>query len=118
MGFFRNLVLKIAFSWDTDLTLLLLPSEPPPGEAAAVVTTTAQENPPQQGKERVSYSTNEQSFREVFGKYGDVVDARIIVYRDFGRSRGFGFITYSSVEEASSAIQALDGQGIMVEKQQ
>ncbi|KAL4314989.1 hypothetical protein AHAS_Ahas15G0140200 [Arachis hypogaea] len=47
----------------------------------------------------VSYSTDEQSLREVFGKYGDVVDARIIVDRDFGRSRGFGFITYSSVEE-------------------
>ena len=30
--------------------------------------------------------------------------------RETGRSRGFGFITYSLVEEASSAIQALDGQ--------
>ncbi|XP_016200720.1 uncharacterized protein LOC107641765 isoform X4 [Arachis ipaensis] len=40
----------------------------------AAVTTIAQENPPQQGKERVSYSTDEQSLREVFGKYGDVVD--------------------------------------------
>lgn len=30
--------------------------------------------------------------------------------RETGRSRGFGFITYTSSEEASSAIQALDGQ--------
>lgn len=30
--------------------------------------------------------------------------------RETGRSRGFGFVTYTSVEEASSAIQALDGQ--------
>ena len=32
--------------------------------------------------------------------------------RDTGRSRGFGFITYTSSEEASSAIQAMDGQVI------
>ncbi|KAG4942701.1 Glycine-rich RNA-binding protein 3, mitochondrial [Glycine max] len=58
----------------------------------------------------VSYSTDEQSLREAFSKYGEVVDARIIMDRETGRSRGFGFITYTSVEEASSAIQALDGQ--------
>ncbi|KAK7265865.1 hypothetical protein RJT34_33489 [Clitoria ternatea] len=60
----------------------------------------------------VSYNTDEQSLREAFSKYGDVVDARIIMDRETGRSRGFGFITYSSVEEASSAIQALDGQDL------
>jgi len=38
--------------------------------------------------------------------------ARIIMDRESGRSRGFGFITFNSVEEASSAIQALDGQVI------
>jgi len=30
--------------------------------------------------------------------------------RETGRSKGFGFVTYNTVEEASSAIQALDGQ--------
>jgi len=30
--------------------------------------------------------------------------------RESGRSKGFGFVTYNTVEEASSAIQALDGQ--------
>ncbi|XP_061364924.1 glycine-rich RNA-binding protein 3, mitochondrial-like isoform X2 [Gastrolobium bilobum] len=60
----------------------------------------------------VSYSTDEQSLREAFSKYGEVVDARIIMDRESGRSRGFGFITYNSVEEAASAIQALDGQDL------
>lgn len=58
----------------------------------------------------LSYQSDEQSLREAFAKYGEVVDARIIVDRETGRSRGFGFVTYTSSEEASSAIQALDGQ--------
>ncbi|CAK8565188.1 unnamed protein product [Lathyrus sativus] len=60
----------------------------------------------------VSYSTDEQSLREVFARYGEVVDVRIIMDRETGRSKGFGFITYNTVEEASSAIQALDGQDL------
>ena len=36
--------------------------------------------------------------------------AKIIMDHDTGRSRGFGFVTFASNEEASSAIQALDGQ--------
>ena len=36
--------------------------------------------------------------------------ARVILDRETGRSRGFGFVTYTSDEEASAAIQALDGQ--------
>ncbi|KAH7528867.1 hypothetical protein FEM48_Zijuj05G0123400 [Ziziphus jujuba var. spinosa] len=50
----------------------------------------------------ISYQTDEQSLREAFAKYGEIVDARIIVDRDTGRSRGFGFVTYTSSEEASS----------------
>lgn len=34
--------------------------------------------------------------------------------RETGRSKGFGFITYSTVEGASSAIQALDGQVMQI----
>ncbi|CAI8596229.1 unnamed protein product [Vicia faba] len=60
----------------------------------------------------VSYSTDEQSLREVFARYGEVVDVRIIMDRETGRSKGFGFITYNTVEEASSALQALDGQDL------
>ncbi|CAL5374500.1 unnamed protein product [Camellia sinensis] len=58
----------------------------------------------------LSYNTDDTSLREAFDKYGEVIEARVIIDRDSGRSRGFGFITYTSGEEASSAIQALDGQ--------
>ncbi|THG23389.1 hypothetical protein TEA_027958 [Camellia sinensis var. sinensis] len=58
----------------------------------------------------IAYSADDTSLREAFNKYGEVVEARVIVDRETGRSRGFGFVTYTSGEEASAAIQALDGQ--------
>lgn len=42
--------------------------------------------------------------------YSHLFVARIIMDRETGRHRGFGFITYSNVDEASRALQALDGQ--------
>ncbi|PSR87726.1 Glycine-rich RNA-binding protein [Actinidia chinensis var. chinensis] len=56
------------------------------------------------------YATDENGLREAFTRYGEVVDARIVMDRDSGRPRGFGFVTYTSTDEASSAIQALDGK--------
>lgn len=38
------------------------------------------------------------------------IAARIIYDRESGRSRGFGFVTFNTSEDASAAIQALDGQ--------
>ncbi|XP_052195026.1 glycine-rich RNA-binding protein 3, mitochondrial-like isoform X2 [Diospyros lotus] len=56
------------------------------------------------------YAMDETSLREVFAEYGDVVEARIIINNETGRSRGFGFVSYASSDEASRAIQALDGK--------
>ncbi|XP_040997947.1 LOW QUALITY PROTEIN: glycine-rich RNA-binding protein 3, mitochondrial-like [Juglans microcarpa x Juglans regia] len=60
----------------------------------------------------LSNATDEQSLKETFAKYGEVVEARFIMDREIGRSRGFGFVTYTYSEETSSAIQALDGQDL------
>ncbi|XP_047055506.1 glycine-rich RNA-binding protein 2, mitochondrial-like [Lolium rigidum] len=60
----------------------------------------------------LSYSTDEGTLRDAFSHYGEVVDAKIIIDRDTGRSRGFGFITYAADEHASSAIMALDGKDL------
>ncbi|XP_058184852.1 glycine-rich RNA-binding protein 3, mitochondrial-like [Rhododendron vialii] len=65
----------------------------------------------------IPYSTDEMSLRETFAQYGEVVEARIVTDRETGRSRGFAFVSYTSSDEASGAIQALDGkdfQGRMV----
>jgi heterogeneous nuclear ribonucleoprotein A1/A3 len=61
----------------------------------------------------LSYGTDEQSLRDTFANYGQVIEAKIINDRETGRSRGFGFITYASSEEASAAITALDGKVIL-----
>ncbi|XP_042023446.1 glycine-rich RNA-binding protein 2, mitochondrial-like [Salvia splendens] len=60
----------------------------------------------------LSYSTDDTSLQEAFSQYGEVVEARVILDRETGRSRGFGFITFTSTEAASSAIQAFDGQDL------
>ncbi|XP_028548269.1 glycine-rich RNA-binding protein 3, mitochondrial-like, partial [Dendrobium catenatum] len=58
----------------------------------------------------LSYGTDDQTLREAFSGYGEVIEARVILDRETGRSRGFGFITFTSGEEASAAITAMDGK--------
>ncbi|KAK7374611.1 hypothetical protein VNO80_08046 [Phaseolus coccineus] len=60
----------------------------------------------------ISYSTDEMSLRGAFARYGEVLDAKVIMDRETGRSRGFAFITYATSEDASAAVQALDGQDL------
>ena len=48
----------------------------------------------------------------LFGEYGSVDSAAIITDRDTGRSRGFGFVTYSDAESATRAIEELDGSSL------
>ncbi|TKY65098.1 Glycine-rich RNA-binding protein 3 [Spatholobus suberectus] len=60
----------------------------------------------------ISFSTDDMSLREAFARYGEVIDAKVIMDRETGRSRGFAFITYATSEDASSAIQGMDGQDL------
>ncbi|WOL14461.1 glycine-rich RNA-binding protein 10-like [Canna indica] len=60
----------------------------------------------------ISYGTDDQGLREAFTSYGEVVEARVIMDRDTGRSRGFGFVTFTSAEEASAAISGMDGKDL------
>ena len=49
---------------------------------------------------------------DLFGAHGAVTDAKIVTDRETGRSRGFGFVTMASPDEAQSAIRALNGFSI------
>ncbi len=57
----------------------------------------------------LDYSVIEIELEELFSSYGRVQAARIIRDRKTGRSRGFAFVTMSSIEEAETAKTALDG---------
>ena len=57
------------------------------------------------------WAMDNERLKEVFAEYGDVADARVILDRETGRSRGFGFVTYANEEGAEKAL-ALDGQEV------
>ncbi|ERN10073.1 hypothetical protein AMTRI_Chr06g195070 [Amborella trichopoda] len=58
----------------------------------------------------LSFGTDDQSLRDAFASFGDVVEARVITDRDTGRSRGFGFVNFDNDEAASTALSSMDGQ--------
>lgn len=57
----------------------------------------------------LAFQTTEDDLRSAFGAHGSVVDAKIITDRETGRSRGFGFLTMASAQEAATAIEAMNG---------
>ena len=60
----------------------------------------------------LSFSATDQSLTNTFSECGTVDSARIIMDRESGRSKGFGFVEMSSVEEAEAAITKLNGQDV------
>ena len=61
----------------------------------------------------ISYNSSEDDLRDLFGRYGEVGDVRIITDRDSGRSKGFGFVEMSDDDQAKEAIEALDSKDFM-----
>ncbi|GJV67143.1 glycine-rich RNA-binding protein 4, mitochondrial-like protein [Tanacetum coccineum] len=58
----------------------------------------------------LSWSVDEKSLKEVFSSFGQVSEVRIMYDKDSGRSRGFGFVNFSTEDEATSAKDAMDGK--------
>lgn len=55
----------------------------------------------------LSYQMNESDLKTMFEAYGSVDTARIVMDRDSGRSKGFGFVEMPEQEQALAAIKAL-----------
>jgi cold-inducible RNA-binding protein len=58
----------------------------------------------------LSWNTTDDSLREFFAAVGTVTSASVIVDRDSGRSKGFGFVEMSNDDEAKAAVEQLNGK--------
>jgi len=58
------------------------------------------------------YSFRDQDMEQAFGQYGSVASAKVMMERDTGRSKGFGFVEMSSDAEAQAAISGLNGHDV------
>jgi RNA recognition motif-containing protein len=56
------------------------------------------------------YSVRDGDLEQAFGAFGSVTSAKVMMERDTGRSKGFGFVEMGSDEEAQSAINGMNGQ--------
>jgi len=57
----------------------------------------------------LAYSVRDQDLQDAFGAYGAVQSAKVMMDRDTGRSKGFGFVEMTSDAEAQAAINGLNG---------
>ena len=58
----------------------------------------------------LSYNADDHELEQIFSAHGTVESAQVIMDRETGRSKGFGFVEMSSEEEAQACISNLDGR--------
>lgn len=57
----------------------------------------------------LSWDTSDDGLRRAFERFGNVTEAKVITDRDTGRSRGFGFVSFTEGDGASKAMSEMDG---------
>lgn len=60
----------------------------------------------------LSYSVNDDSLQQHFSEFGAITSAKVMMDRDSGRSKGFGFVEMSSDAEAQAAISGMNGKSV------
>ena len=58
----------------------------------------------------LAYSVRDESLQSAFGQFGTVTSAKVMMDRETGRSKGFGFVEMGSDAEAQAAINGMNGQ--------
>jgi RNA recognition motif-containing protein len=71
---------------------------------------------PKMGKKlyvgNLSYSVSDDSLQQHFSEFGAITSAKVMMDRDSGRSKGFGFVEMSSDAEAQAAISGMNGKSV------
>lgn len=91
------------------------------GNVPATVRICSERNLKMQNKLFVgglSWNTDNAGLEQAFASFGNIEEARVITDRETGRSRGFGFVTFTSADDAKKALSldgsTLDGRTIKV----
>ncbi|KAL8125735.1 hypothetical protein AgCh_013122 [Apium graveolens] len=58
----------------------------------------------------LSFYTTDNGLSEAFSQYGQVVEATVVIDRVSDRSKGFGFVTFASEDEADKAVTEMNGK--------
>ncbi|MES2279990.1 MAG: RNA-binding protein [Pseudomonadota bacterium] len=58
------------------------------------------------------YTVRDEDLQQSFGEYGSITSAKVMMERDTGRSKGFGFVEMGSDAEAQAAIAGMNGQSL------
>ena len=60
----------------------------------------------------LAYSVRDESLQAAFGEFGTVTSAKVMMDRETGRSKGFGFVEMGSDAEAQAAVNGMNGQAL------
>ena len=68
----------------------------------------------------LSFDTDERGLSAALGRFGQIVDVKVVTDRDTGRSRGFGFVTFADAHQARACVDGMrgveiDGRAVRVE---
>ena len=58
------------------------------------------------------YTVRDEDLQQSFGEFGAITSAKVMMERDTGRSKGFGFVEMGSDAEAQAAINGMNGQSL------
>ena len=60
----------------------------------------------------LAWAATDEDLQAAFSAFGEVVSASVVKYPDTGRSKGFGFVEYATVEDATKGKEGMDGKEI------